>query len=94
METVQSGELTDRLLVCLGRLGSHMTTCGGQYLLEDAPSVADILVWSSLYVVTSPEAATSKSKCGYGKGSTHEDTRFSKINCWPGLLIMFRTSSG
>jgi len=61
-ETVQSGELTDKLLVCLGRLESHMTTCGGQYLLEGAPSMADVLVWSSLFAATSPEAVTSKSK--------------------------------
>ena len=62
-ESVQSGSLSDRLLTCLGRLESHMTTCGGQYLLADALSMADVLVWATLYVVATPEAPTSKCEC-------------------------------
>ena len=37
-----------------------MTTCGGQYLLQDKLSLADVVVWASLYVLLSPEATTSQ----------------------------------
>ena len=59
-ESVPSGTLSEGLLTCLGRLESHMTTCGGLYLLEDAPCMADVLVWATLYVATAPEATTAK----------------------------------
>lgn len=59
--SISTSSLSEGLLVCLGRLESHMTTCGGQYLLQDAVSLADIVVWATLYVVLAPEAATSQS---------------------------------
>ena len=48
--------------MCLGRLEGHMTTCGGQYLLEEELSLADVLVWATLYTLVAPEAPTSESK--------------------------------
>ena len=43
-----------------------MTTCGGQYLLQDRLSLADVVVWATFYVLLSPEAPTAQSEGGGG----------------------------
>ena len=52
-----SGSLSHELLVCLGRLESHLTNCL-QFMVGEALSLADVVTWAALYVLLSPEGST------------------------------------
>ena len=52
-----SGSLSHELLVCLGRLESHLTNCP-QFMVGEALSLADVVTWAALYVLLSPEGST------------------------------------
>ena len=51
---VAAGEPTHDLLTCLSRLESHLSL-GHQYLIPEGLSLADVVVWSRLYVLLSPD---------------------------------------
>ena len=53
--------LSEGLLTCLGQIENQVSTCGSQYLLKDGLSLADVVVWASLYSLLAPEATTSQS---------------------------------
>lgn len=57
--TVAAGEPTHDLLTCLGRLESHLSL-GHHYLIPEGLSLADIAVWSRLYVLLSPDNPQSQ----------------------------------
>ena len=44
----------------LSRLESHLTTCGGQYIVHDELSLSDVVVWSTLYVLLAPDGNISQ----------------------------------
>ena len=52
-----SGSLSHELLVCLGRLESHLTNCP-QFMVGETLSLADVVTWAALYVLLSPEGST------------------------------------
>lgn len=49
----ESGDLSHDLLVCLGRLESHLSTCRG-YIVQGL-TLSDIVSWASLYVLLAPD---------------------------------------
>ena len=55
--TMISGSLSHELLVCLGRLESHLTNCP-QFMVGEGLSLADVVTWAALYVLLSPEGST------------------------------------
>ena len=57
MTTLTSGSASDGLLVCLSRLESHLATCDGQGLVNNQLSLADVAIWSTLYLLLAPEAS-------------------------------------
>ena len=52
-----SGSLSHELLVCLGRLESHLTNYP-QFMVGETLSLADVVTWAALYVLLSPEGST------------------------------------
>ncbi|XP_064397702.1 methionine--tRNA ligase, cytoplasmic-like isoform X2 [Halichondria panicea] len=54
-----SGRPSHDLLACLGRLEGHLNTGSGRSLVGDQPTLADIVVWSTLYVLLAPDAPDS-----------------------------------
>ncbi len=55
-----SGRPSHDLLACLGRLEGHLNTGSGRSLVGDQPTLADIVVWSTLYVLLAPDAPDSE----------------------------------
>ena len=57
--TLIGGVPSESLCVCLGRLESHMTTCGGGFLVQERLSLADVAIWATLYALLAPESTAS-----------------------------------
>ena len=57
--TLIGGSPSESLCVCLGRLESHMTTCGGSFLVQERLSLADVAIWATLYALLAPESTAS-----------------------------------
>jgi glutathione S-transferase len=57
--TLIGGAPSESLCVCLGRLESHMTTCGGGFLVQERLSLADVVIWATLYALLAPESTAS-----------------------------------
>ena len=58
--SLTAGSPSAALLMCLGRLESHLTTCGGRGLVNEQLSLADIVVWSTLYMLLAPDATATE----------------------------------
>ena len=71
--TLISGTPSESLCVCLGRLESHMTTCGGGFLVQERLSLADVAIWATLYALLAPESTASSGERRGKKGGREID---------------------
>ena len=74
--TLIGGAPSESLCVCLGRLESHMTTCGGGFLVQERLSLADVVIWAALYALLAPESTASSGERERERGRERERERW------------------